>query len=65
MPDMREFNFKPGDEIEFCGDRFIVKQNDGWGGIVHEIGFPEQNLRFAWNLGGSKCKLVKRAEEKS
>jgi len=55
------FDFRPGDEIEFCGDRFIVVENHGDSGTVREAGEGGTTVtQFYWRFQGEECELVKR-----
>ena len=53
-----EADFKYGDIIEFCGDRFLVLENYGESGKVVEYPEGETIESFYWEFEGTKCVKV-------
>lgn len=57
-----QFDFKPNDIIDYCGDKFLVVNNWGSKGEVREYVNNEKAsdyiIDFYWDFGGIQCKLV-------
>lgn len=55
LPSWRTQPFVPGQRIQFAGCTYIVVANYGTSGVVHEEGFPEEHIKFAWSFEGEDC----------
>lgn len=55
-------DFKPGDVIEYCDEKFEVVNNSGWSGTVKEYfgkgKYGDVISNFKWDIYGEKCILV-------
>ncbi len=55
-----KMDFKPGDVIEYCGEEYLVLENQGTRGRVQE-NYEDGDIiyPFYWSFDGRECKLVK------
>lgn len=56
--DKNTFDFKAGDVIEFCNDKFVVIENHGVSGTVKELNSPQIINHFRWVIGDYKSVIV-------
>lgn len=52
-------DFKPGDKVEFCGERAVVVANYGSSGLVEIPG--EGRCHWYWEFQGEPVRLVEEA----
>ena len=60
--DINVFDFKGGDVIEFCDDKFVVIENNGISGTVKELNSPQIIKKFKWVIGDYKSVIVDRKQ---
>jgi len=58
--DKNEFNFVPGDVINFCGDLLFVIENNGDTGTVCPVGESFYYRNFYWEISHAKCIFVRK-----
>lgn len=50
--------FKPGEIIDFCGDRFEIVANHGISGLVKPLDGSGHVIRFLWVFEGEPARRV-------
>jgi len=58
-----QFDFKPGDVVEFCDQQYFVVENNGSSGVVNPLGETFYLRNFYWKFKGEVTNFVRKPTE--